>query len=420
MRIAITSDIYYPMVNGVAVFAYNLANGLAARGHEVLVICPSFTGKRHVLVDPNTGVKNCYLNSHRMPFYPDQINKVDDASTFLGKKIPKLVYKNGLWVSVYPYNELKKALDEFKPDLIHNQTAEMIAIAAFTYARRRNVPIVSTGHAYPDNITGQLKLLAPIKKPLDVMLRAYMASFLKNSEYATMPTEMAIEDLVPKDRRKFKVKVEAISNGVDLSRFKFGKKPEADFYSKHGLTMDKKIVLYVGRVDPEKSLGIAIQAFWQAREQIDNICMVIVGDGIDKNRVEELAKKSKFADDIHFMGRVMGDELIKFYRAGDVFITASETETQGLVLIEAAAMKLPIVAVDAGAVKEVCVDGQNGVLCMPKDVAGLSAGLKRILADDELAAKMGEKSLEIAKKHDLNYTLQRFEEIYAEVIADYS
>ena len=417
MRIAITSDIYYPMMNGVAVFAHNLANGLAARGHEVAVICPSFTGKRHVVVDSETGVKNYYLSSHRMPFYPDQINKVADNSKIFGKKLPKLVYKNGLWVSVYPHNELKAALDDFQPNLIHNQTAETIAIAALWYARKREVPIVSTGHAYPDNITGQLKLLAPIKKPLDVILRAYMASFLKNSEYATMPTEMAIEDLVPKDRRKFKVKIEAISNGIDLSRFQFGPRPETEFYEKYGLPSDKKIVLYVGRVDPEKSIEVAMRAFLKMRERKNDVCMVVVGDGIDKSRLEEFARKSDYADDVYFMGRIMGDDLIKFYRAGDVFVTASETETQGLVLIEAAAMKLPIVAVDAGAVKEVCVNNVNGVLCSPKDAEGISSGLLRILSDEKLAEEMGERSLDIAKKHDLNYTLKRFEEIYGEVIA---
>ena len=206
MKIAITADLYYPMSNGVAVFAHNLAKGLAKQGHEVIVICPSFTGKRHRT--KQDGVTTAYLRSIRFPFYPDQINDIPKGKEFLGVALPRIAYRHGLWITVDPYPELKKILNKFRPDVIHNQTAEMIAIAARRYAKKYDVPMVSTGHAYPDNLTSQVKLLKPIKKPLDAMLRTYMASFLKHSEYATMPTEMAIEDLVPKNRRKFDVTVE--------------------------------------------------------------------------------------------------------------------------------------------------------------------------------------------------------------------
>lgn len=93
MKVAITSDIYYPMTNGVAVFAHNLAEGLARNGHEVMVICPSFTGRRHRHRDRKTGVTTVYLKSVRFPFYPDQINKVPDKKELLGVQLPRLAYK---------------------------------------------------------------------------------------------------------------------------------------------------------------------------------------------------------------------------------------------------------------------------------------------------------------------------------------
>ena len=87
MKIAIASDIYYPMTNGVAVFAHNLAKGLVKAGHEVLVISPSFNGKFHIEFDEETGIKTAFLTSLRFPFYPDQINKVaDNSKIFFGKK----------------------------------------------------------------------------------------------------------------------------------------------------------------------------------------------------------------------------------------------------------------------------------------------------------------------------------------------
>ena len=218
MRIAITSDLYYPMTNGVAVFAHNLAQGLAKQGHEVMVLCPSFTGKPHRTREGR--VTTVYLRSIRFPFYPDQINKVPETKAILGMNLPRLAYRYGLWITVDPYPEMKKALKRFRPEVIHNQTAEMVAIAAFRYARKYQVPMVCTGHAYPDNITSQLKVLKPIKRPLDAMLRMYMASFLKHAEYATMPTEMAIADLVPKNRKHFQVPVEKIKDALKKAKVK--------------------------------------------------------------------------------------------------------------------------------------------------------------------------------------------------------
>ena len=88
MRIAITSDLYYPMSNGVAVFVHNLAKGLARQGHEVMVICPSFKGKKHRT--RQDGVTTVYMRSIRFPFYPDQINKVPTGKEILGVSLPRL------------------------------------------------------------------------------------------------------------------------------------------------------------------------------------------------------------------------------------------------------------------------------------------------------------------------------------------
>lgn len=413
MRIAITSDLYYPMANGVAVFAHNLAKGLAKQGHEVMVICPSFTGKRHRT--KQDGVTTMYLRSIRFPFYPDQINAVPTGKEILGVTLPRLAYRRGLWITVDPYPELKKALNRFQPDVIHNQTAEMIAIAARRYAKKYDTPMVSTGHAYPDNLTSQVKILKPIKKPLDAVLRTYMASFLKHSEYATMPTEMAIDDLVPKNRRHFDVTVEPLSNGVDLSKYTPGK-PQAKVLRKYGLKPGVKRVLYVGRVDPEKSISNVVTAFAGVLEEVPDAELVIVGDGTDRRHLIDLVQALGIAENVKFLGRVMVPDVIDIYRSGMVFVTASETETQGIVLIEAAAVGLPLVAVDAGAVRELCRNKKNGLLCKPRDIDEMTRAMVKILQDDELRAKYGGESLEIAQKHDLNRTLKRFAEIYEEAI----
>lgn len=414
MKIVITSDLYYPMTNGVAVFAHNLARGLAKQGHEVMVFCPSFTGKKHK--EKKDGVTTVYLSSVRFPFYPDQINKVPEKKEFLGLSMPRLVYRHGLWLTLDPYPVMKREMDRFHPDVIHNQTAEMIAVSARRYAKKRNVPMVSTGHAYPDNVTGQVKFLKPIKRPVDAILRTYMASFLKHSEYATMPTEMAIDDLVPKNRRRFKVPVEALSNGVDLSKFMPGS-PNPRVLRKYHLKSGVKRVLYLGRVDPEKSISNVLMAFAEVLEKVPEAELVIAGDGIDKNHLVDLAKALGIESQTRFLGRIMSvPEAAAIYQSATLFATASETETQGIVLIEAAATGLPIVAVDAGAVRELCQNGKNGELCRPGAIGELAAGMIKILTNEKLQKKYSAKSLMIAKKHDLNRTLARFTEIYQEAI----
>ncbi len=413
MRIAITSDLYYPMTNGVAVFANNLAKGLAKQGHEVLVICPSFTGKQHR--EKRDGVITWYLRSIRFPFYPDQINEVPEGKEFLGMPLPRLAYRHGLWITVDPYPAMKKILNRFRPDVIHLQTAEMVAIATRRYAKKYDIPLVSTGHAYPDNITSQLKILKPIKRPLDAILRTYMASFLKHSEYATMPTEMAIDDLVPKKRKHFQVTVEPLSNGVDLAQFG-PKKAPARIYRKYHLPKDKPLILYVGRVDPEKSISNVVSAFAATLEKVPEAKLVIVGDGTDRRHLQDLARALGIEKSVIFPGRIYPPDIMEVYRTATMFATASETETQGIVLIEAAATGLPLVAVDAGAVRELCQHKKNGILCHPGDVAEMTDAMVKLLKNPELCERYGKESLEVAKMHDLNRTLQRFVEIYQEAI----
>lgn len=415
MKIAITSDIYYPMMNGVAVFARNLAKGLVEAGHEVMVICPSFKGEHYEEVEKETGAKIVHLKSARFHLYPDQINKIPDKKEFLGVQMPRLAYKNGIWWATTPYDELETALLSFGPDVIHLQTAETIAIATIRFCKKYKVPLVSTGHAYPDNITDQFPMLKPVKKPVNAMLRAYMASFLKHAEYATMPTEMAIGDLVPKNRKRFKVTVEALSNGIDLTAFKPGK-PDKKVLKKYGLKECDKRLLYVGRVDPEKSIDKVILAFSLIAEKVSGSELAIVGDGIALPKLKEQVEALGLIDRVKFLGKVVPPELIEIYRSGAVFVTASETETQGIVLIEAAATGLPLIAVDAGAVKELCQNRKNGILCPAGDVEALGRAMEKMLTSKALCREYGRESLEIAKKHDLSRTLARFIEIYEKAI----
>ena len=149
----------------------------------------------------------------------------------------------------------------------------------------------------------------------------------------------------------------------------------------------------IGRVDPEKSIEKVVEAFALASKTIPNAEMMIVGDGIAKLELEKLAKAKGLDEKVRFLGRVMPPDLYDIYRVGTVFATASETETQGIVLIEAAATGLPLIAVDAGAVRELCQNGKNGILCKSGSIRQMANAMVKILSDKKLQKQYSEGSL---------------------------
>ena len=407
MRIVIATPVYSPMINGVAVFSHNLAIGLAARGHEVLVITPSQTKKQYF--DTQDGVKIAFLRSSTIKVYPDQIHPAEREK--------KIFYKHGFKASILPFRQIKKILDEFKPDVLHIQGSDPIGLAAVSYARKKHIPIVATEHNQPEVLTEPLHIPKMVRKPINGVLSSYFYHRQSKSDYATMPTQLAIDNLT--HNKKQKVPVEAVSNGVDLAAFKPGK-PSSDIYNIYGVTSDAPILLYVGRVDPEKKIGVVLEAFakFLDKHKLDDLSktlFLVVGDGVDKKHLEEKAKDLNITDSVKFLGKIMPPELYDVYRLGDVFVTASEIETQGIVLIEAAATGLPLIAVDAGAVAEVCQNNKNGFLLKPGDVNGIAMAMSVLLGDEKLREKMALESVRIANEHSLEKTIDKFVEIYQKV-----
>ena len=414
MKIAIASAVYYPMINGVAVFSHNLATGLVGRGNEVLVICPSQTGKNHV--EMQDGVKVCYLKSVQAKVYPDQIHEIP--------KKRRLFYKHGFRVSVFPQKEVANILSEFCPDVVHVQVSDPIGLSVVGYARRHGIPVVTTEHNQPEILTEPLHMPRLVRKPVNALLSAYFRNRQSKSDFVTMPTKQAIENLIYAKKEEFKVPVAAVSNGVDLSHFKPGKANKT-IYKKYDVPEGRPIVLYVGRVDPEKNVGTVLSAFQSVLEKVPDALLVIVGDGVDLTRLRKEASKLGISKSVKFLGKVLAPDLYEIYKMGDVFVTASEIETQGIVLIEAAASGLPLVAVNAGAVREICVNNENGFLIeinkksksMISDVKSMiSDAVSMILKDEKMRERFSVNSVKFAGEHDFEKTLDKFMNIYQRVL----
>ncbi len=414
MKIAIASDLFWPTINGISVFSRNLVEGLTKRGHEVVVFAPSQTGDYYV--EEVDGYKIVRLSSLNFPFYHNQTSPLPPPKKIAGRiKVPQLYINNGYRLSLTPYNEIRKYCDnEFHPDVVHIQLQLTVGQAMMTYAHRRNLPVVSTNHSSPENLFDNLKLLAPFSPIINRTVLLYTKQFNVRADYATMPTQQAI-DRHFKNITKAKMPIEPVSNGIDLSAFT-PEKPPKEFYDKFGLSQKSKIVMYIGRVDAEKHISTLISAFSKVLTKEPKAQLIVVGDGTDMPHLQNLVYSLGIEENVYFMGTQLGEDLINFHRAATVFASASPTETQGIVFLEAAACGKPVIGVDVGAVKEICQDNINGFLCETDNDDQISESMLKILQDKKLADKFSKASLEIIKQHDLNFTLDKFEEIYKFVI----
>jgi glycosyltransferase involved in cell wall biosynthesis len=386
MRILIANDTYPPDVNGSAYFTKRLAEGLAGRGHEAHVLAAS-AGRRTEVVATRNGVVEHRMRSVPVPFH-------------MGFRFspPPFLYRHVL-------AEMKS----IRPDVVHAQGHFFIGRAAIRAARELGVPVVATNHFMPDNLVFYLKLPERAERKITDLAWRDFARVFAQADMVTAPTTFAAELAEEKGVRG---PVLPISNGMDLSRFS----PENDgdaFRQRHGVEGGPTI-LYAGRLDAEKRVDELIRALPIVRRSV-GAQLVVVGDGHERRRLEDLAAAQGVQDRVVFAGFVPDEELPGAYAAADVFCNAGIAELQSIVTLEAMATGLPVVAADAGALPLLVHDGANGHLFEPGDVRGLAARLTDILSDEEKRTRMGRESLRIVARHGVGETLYAFEEVYGMV-----
>ncbi len=388
MKILIASDLHWPTINGVATFSRNLAKGLADRGHEVIVIAPSQrkSGRKYIQEDGNHVVMRTM--SLPFPFYQN------------------------FRISLTPQREVRKIINDFKPDVIHIQSMLGIGRATILYGKKLGIPVVATNHAMPENLIDNLRLLAPFARTVSSVLKSYAARFHSNADYVTFPTQAAID--IFSDYGSVSPPIQAISNGVDLSRFSPGK-VSAKTRKKFGLPNDRPILTYLGRLDSEKHLSVLLRAAAKILSK-QKAHVLIIGSGNDWENLRWLARDLNISNHVSFTGKVIDEEITELHKAATVFCMPSPAELQSIATLEAMASGAPVVVVDQGAVHELCEDGKNGYVCKTDDEDDMAAKITAILKDKSLQKKMSARSLAIAKKHDISKTLDKFEKIYKQLI----
>ena len=386
MRVLIANDTYPPDVNGAAYFTKRLAEGLAERDHEVHVMCASTT--LHSEEVTRRGVIEHRIRSVPVPLHTDF------------RFSPPLLYRRVL-------AEVRR----IRPDVVHAQGHFFIGRAVIRAAKELGIPVIATNHFMPDNLVFYLGLPGKMERTVARWAWRDFARVFNRADIVTTPTSFAA-NLV--EEKGILGPVLPISCGMDLSRFSPDNDGEA-FKLEYGIP-EQPTFMYVGRLDAEKRVDELIRALPLVRKSVD-AQLVIVGDGHERQRLMELAEEIGVEGYVIFTGFVEDEELPGAYGATDVFCNAGIAELQSIVVLEAMATGKPVVAANAGALPLLVHEGENGHLFEPGDVEGLASRLTEVLSDEGKRVQMGEESLRIVGRHDIEYTLAAFEELYELVVS---
>jgi glycosyltransferase involved in cell wall biosynthesis len=380
MKILFVSDSYYPHINGVYYFVCRLGPLLQEKGHEVAVIASSES------------------------MYSSQ-KKIDGLDVYGLPSLPGLIYPDFRMPSrLLLKSRINRIIQSFKPDIIHIQDHFLLGKVVIKVNKDLKIPIIGTNHFIPENFSAFVSG-ENLKKRFENLLWKDFSRVYNQVNLVTTPTEFGAKLIRP----RLKVDVKAISSGISLEKFN----PLGDTHEireKYAIP-DKPVLLYVGRLDPEKHIEEILKSVALAVKKID-FCLVVVGKGTSKTALEKLTHQLGITDKVIFTGFVPDEELPYFYKLSRCFMIASIAELLSLVTLQAMASGLPVIAVNAGSLSELVKDKMNGYLYKEGDIAAIVQHIEDIIVRDDLYRKMSEKSLEFVQQHDIYKTLESFENLY--------
>ncbi len=366
MRLAIFTDTFMPQVNGVSQALDKLVSYLRKNNLPTIIFAPG----QNALQFENYNL--CSISSFNMPVYPE--------------------YKVGL----PRYDLVSKKLKEFAPDLIHLATPFTIGLCGLKLAKKMSIPCIASYHT---DFPGYLNYYR-----LGVLKRLswqYIKWFHNQCSSNFCPSSESQKALKVNGINKVKI----WGNGVDSELFN-PKKFNLTLRSKY-VPEDKIAFLYVGRLAPEKNLNMLLKSFKQVNASYPEAHLVITGDGPSYNYLKKEAPQG-----VSFTGYLLGNDLAEIYASCDVFVFPSATETYGLVILEAMASELPVIAAYAGGVKENIIHNYNGLACIPLDQNDLTSKMKTIISDTTLRDKLSQNARHYA-------TQKSWDHIFNDMVMNY-
>jgi 1,2-diacylglycerol 3-alpha-glucosyltransferase len=284
---------------------------------------------------------------------------------------------------------MQHTIKGIKPHVIHSHHPHLLGDLAARYAEDLNVPLIFTVHArFDEFVRHQVPLFGDLASQV---ARGVVQEHLDHCSQIIVPTA-SIQQLVHEDY-KVDVPVTILPTPIDLTRL--GDLNPARIRRRYHLE-GQQVLLYVGRMSPEKGLEFLIDSFALVTARNPRTLLVLVGRGPHIKSVQDHVQSLRIQDRIIFTGAAPHDQVPHFMAAADLFVFPSRAETQGLVLIEAMATGLPVVALHGTGSDDVLADTGAGVLSLPDEAAFADAILTTLADPDQLAA-MGQAARQVAQ-----------------------
>jgi len=380
VRVLFVSDVYCPRVNGVSTSIRTFREDLAQAGVDTHLVAPAYAAA--AAAEPGLT---------RVP-----------ASGVPGDPEDRRMGWRAL-------RRALAALDDGSFDLVHIHTPFVAHYAGVGFARRARIPALATYHTFFEEYLHHYLPLLP-----RVLGRQLARSFTR-SQCAAVQALIAPSEPMRAVLARYGVTtpIHVLPTGLAADRFRRG--DGAAFRARAGIGAARPLVTYIGRVAHEKNIGFLAQMFVRVLGSVPEALLVIAGEGPARAPLRAQVAALGLSGRVHFAGYLDRDtELLDCYAAADVFVFASRTETQGLVLLEAMAQGTPVVSTAELGTRSILVAG-SGALVVPEEQAAFAAAVVRVLQDAELRAELGTRGRSYARTWSAATMAQRLAGIYCDL-----
>ncbi|MGQ0657109.1 MAG: glycosyltransferase [Chromatiales bacterium] len=342
MRILMMTNTFTPHVGGVARSVESFAHAYRERGHHVLVVAPEYEGARR------------------------------DQSGII--RVPAIQKFNGsdFAVALPLLRDLSKAVTNFRPEVVHSHHPFLLGGTAVRISRMHGLPLVFTHHTMYEDYTHYVPVNSETLKRFVISLSTHYANLC---DLVFAPSESVREIL---RHRGVQTPIAVVPTGVYVGRFRRGSR--IGFRSAMAIPRDAFLVGHVGRLAHEKNLEFLAQAVAAFMQREKRAHFLVVGKGPAEKAIRDIFANANQLERVHFASTLQRKLLVSSYKAMDVFAFTSKSETQGVVLVEAMAGGVPVVALDANGTRDVIVDQRNGCLVGAETIEDMAAALQWVAA----------------------------------------
>lgn len=367
MKIAIIVESFPPQnMGGMEMAAYNIAKHLSKRNHEV-----------HVITSGDNGLPKERIYNEVCVHY------IKLCKT----KIGIILFWIGIIIS----------LKKIHPDIIHIHSISS-GLPGFLAKLFLKIPYIVTCHGSDVYLKWKLK-----------KMRANLV--LKNANGVTALTNHMREEV----QKIYSREVIVIPNGIDLNRFTI--LSTQGFRSRLGIKKNEKIIIFVGTLRPVKGVKYLIQAMKTIIQEKTTIRLILVGNGDEKQGLQEIVRELNLEKNIRFVGEVPNENIPMYLAAADIFVLPSLSEGFPIVVLEAMASGLPIVATDVTGLAEIIKDGVNGFLIEPRHPEDIAEKILFLLSNNEVLHRIAIQNKEEVKEYAWDNIIKEFEGIYSKALS---